>query len=361
MTSQLPSEIYQQRVDNNQLRFDNKQFDVLRHLDTVFKQLVIRKKVRASYAGQVRRKIKPRQPITGLYLWGSVGTGKTQLMDLFYNHIPVKKMRCHFHAFMRDLHHQLRDRQGEANPLKLIAKTIADEHLLICFDEFFVTNITDAMLLGELFKYLFQGGVCLVTTSNIAPKNLYLDGLQRERFLPTIKLIQQFTITHHLDSNDDYRLQHIKQAGVYHYPLTPSSQENLEISFTHYAKGNEVSSAAVLINDREIPIIKSAGDVIWFDFKSICNPPRSQIDYLALCDRYSTIIISDVTQLSENQTNTAILFIKLVDVLYDTGTKLIISAETEAEQLYSKGRVTFAFQRTVSRLIEMNTEAYFTQ
>ena len=280
-------------------------------------------------------------------------------MDLFYQTAPVKKMRLHFHVFMRELHHELRLAQGQVDPLKKIAKRLADEYLVICFDEFFVSNITDAMLLGELFKFLFAGGVCLIATSNIAPDDLYKDGLQRERFLPTIALIKQFTTIIELVHDRDYRFRHIQSAGVYYYPLDTEAKSNLEISFEHFRENAVVSTHPITLLGREIAIVKRAGDVIWFNFSSICCVPRSQNDYLAIAEQYKTVIVSGVPQLAKNQTNEALLLIKLVDVLYDHRVRLVVSAQVEVHELYQEGRMVFEFERTQSRLIEMNSLDYF--
>ena len=273
----------------------------------------------------------------------------------------MKKMRLHFHAFMQDLHHQLRLKQGQKNPLQAIAKNIADHFIVICFDEFFVSNITDAMLLGELFQHLFFGGVCLITTSNVAPEQLYQDGIQRERFLPAIAMIKANTQVVHFDSNNDYRLRHIEKAGIYHTPDNEQAHHSLEISFTHFADHALPDSTPIELFAREINIIKQAGRVIWFDFAALCSPPRSQNDYLALCEQYDTVIISHIPQIKATQTQQAVLLIKLIDVLYDSRTRLIASAAVPIQSIYTEGKMAFEFQRTVSRLIEMNTLDYFMQ
>ncbi len=354
-----PSSLYSQQIESGLIEDNPQQRQVLRVLDQTFDGLIERQAIRNSLPGKLRRKIKPRLPIHGLYCYGGVGIGKTHLMDLFYQSLPVKKMRLHFHVFMRELHEQLKRAQGQVDPLKNIAKKIADDHLVICFDEFFISNITDAMLLGELFKFLFSGGVCLVTTSNIAPDDLYRDGLQRERFLPTITLIKQFTTVIELVCDQDYRFRHLQKAGVYYSPLGESAERNLALSFEHFRDNAVMSSDAISLYGRTIPIVKQAGAVIWFDFAVICQVPRSQNDYLSLAEHYDTVIVSHIPRLHKTQTNEVILFIKLVDVLYDHGVRLVVSAEVPVEELYTEGRMTFEFERTKSRLIEMNSVAYF--
>lgn len=360
MSMNLPSKLYLEQVERQHLQLDSQQLKVLHQLDHIFTQLVKRQKKRLAYTGRLRRRIKPRQPITGLYLWGTVGIGKTHLMDLFYKQLPVQKLRLHFHAFMRDLHQQLREKQGMQDPLKHIAKSLADNFLVICFDEFFVSNIADAMLLGTLFRYLFAGGICLVTTSNVDPDHLYQDGIQREQFLPTIKLLKQHTIIIHLQSNIDYRLEHIKSAGIYHSPLNQRSNELLELSFIHYAQHHKIITAPIEILGRYINLVQLSDSVVWFDFTDLCSPPRSQQDYLVLSQQFDTIIISQIPQLDDSAINNVTLFISLIDILYDSHTRMIASAAVPIDQLYSTGRLGFEFKRTASRLHEMNSAAYFT-
>ena len=230
---------------------------------------------------------------------------------------------------------------------------------MICFDEFFVSNVTDAMILSDLFQKLFERGITLIATSNIAPDDLYRDGLQRERFLPTITLIKQFTTVIELVCDQDYRFRHLQKAGVYYSPLGESAERNLALSFEHFRDNAVMSSDAISLYGRTIPIVKQAGAVIWFDFAVICQVPRSQNDYLSLTEHYDTVIVSHIPRLHKTQTNEVILFIKLVDVLYDHGVRLVVSAEVPVEELYTEGRMTFEFERTKSRLIEMNSVAYF--
>jgi cell division protein ZapE len=350
---------YQHAIDEGSIKPDPQQLNVLAVLDHIYHQLIKRQKIRTSTLGKLRRAIKPRKPIKGLYLWGKVGIGKTFMMDLFYDSLPVRKTRQHFHHFMRDLHRQLREHQGQKDPLDAIAKDIADQYLVICFDEFFVTNIADAMLLRQLFSALFARGLCLVTTSNAAPDELYLDGIQRDQFLPAIELIKQHTQTMHLSSDKDYRRQHLEKAGVYYTPNDKQAEHNLNISFQHFCQKAEINNNPITINNRQIDIVKTAGKVIWFDFSILCQPPRSQDDYLDLCQQYDTFILSNVPVISSHDSGTITLFINLVDVLYDCQRRLIISAESDIEHIYTEGRKSFEFKRTRSRLIEMNTPEYF--
>lgn len=355
-----PLEYYRQQINFGLIEEDDEQEAIIKILETVRNDLVDRQKQRNSQIGKLRRKIKPRSPIQGLYLWGTVGIGKTFLLDTFYHCLPVKKTRLHFHAFMQKIHKDLSEQQGKKNPLQYIAKKIADETLLICFDEFFVSNIADAMILGELFKSLFENGVCLVATSNTAPNELYKSGIQRERFLPAIKLIQENTRVINLQSKGDYRLRHIQKAGVYYTPLNQNAEEKLEHSFHHFSQHFDISIEPIEILGRKIDIVKEAGENIWFDFYKICGRPRSQNDYLELAKLYRQFFISNIPVFNEASSDLIISFINLIDVLYDKQRCLVISAEAPAEQLYQENKAHPEFKRTESRLIEMQSEDYVT-
>jgi len=293
-------------------------------------------------------------------LWGSVGIGKTFLMDCFYESLPFKnKLRLHFHSFMQHVHQALKKHQGEQDPLKNIAKELSQETLVICFDEFFVSDITDAMLLGRLLKALFLEGVSLVATSNVTPDELYKNGLQRSQFLPAIALLKQDTEVIHLQSVEDYRMRHLKEAGVFYTPLNDAARNNMEKSFNALTQGREIKTGVVIINGREIPIHKRAGDVIWFEFSALCTVPRSQNDYLEIAQQYRTVFISNVPVISEKEKDMICLFISMVDVFYDARVKLVISAEEPIDQLYNRGYMILEYTRTHSRLAEMQSSDYF--
>lgn len=353
-----PLEAYQKKLYTGEITEDALQEKVMNSLEEIYHALVKRQQIRDSQIGKLRRKIKPRAPIKGLYLWGSVGVGKTFLIDTFYECLPVRKIRLHFHAFMQQIQQSLREEQGIKNPLEKIAKQIADDVLVICFDEFFVANIADAMILGELFTHLFKGGVCLVTTSNIAPDELYKNGIQRERFLPAIDLIKQEVQVIHLKSEKDYRLQHIEKAGVYFTPNDSDAEKNMEAAFQHFSNCPNVSTEKIEILGRNIEIIKQARNTIWFDFYKICGRPRSQNDYLELVKDYNTFLISNVPNFNQASSDLTLSFIHLIDVLYDNQKRLVISAETVATELYHGKSYKTAFARTESRLIEMQSEDY---
>lgn len=299
--------------------------------------------------------------IKGLYFWGGVGRGKTYLMDAFYDALPFeRKMRAHFHRFMRRVHHDLKELQGEKNPLQIVASRIADETRVICFDEFFVSDITDAMILGGLFELLFDYGVCLVATSNIIPDGLYKDGLQRSRFLPAIAMLNKHTEVVNVDGGVDYRLRALEQAELYHFPLDDKADSCLEDAFTSLNPDDQhiERDSALEINGREIRARVVSDDIAWFDFVDLCDGPRSQNDYIELAREFHAVLISAVPQLGGAKDDQARRFINLIDEFYDRNVKLVITAEVSLEQLYAGGRLNFEFERTQSRLLEMQSHDY---
>ena len=353
-----PLAIYQKNIDDGTIQSNPYQLQAVKRLDIIYQQLIIRYKKRWSSIGQVRRKIKPRAPIKGLYLWGSVGIGKTYLVDLFFDAVPVPKLRMHYHEFMQSIHHQLTQQQGSENPLKKIAKKIADEKLVICLDEFLVADIADAMVLGLLLKHLFYYGACLVTTSNTAPDRLYLNGIQRDRFLPAITLIKSYTTVIHQQSTQDYRRSHLDKAGIYFTPLNDTARNNMQHYFKLATQDQSISTEPVSILNRTIPIVKASGTTIWFDFNALCHTPRSQNDYIELCKHYNTFFISDIPCMKSNNYQQIIPFIKCIDVLYDNQKQIVISAETTPSGLYQSGKEINDYQRTISRIIEMGSKDY---
>jgi cell division protein ZapE len=299
-----------------------------------------------------------RRPVQGLYLWGGVGIGKTMIMDCFYETLPVPKLRLHFHAFMHHLHQQLNAAQGHANPLTRIGKQLARQYAVICFDEFLVTNVADAMILAELFKALFKGGVCLITTANLPPEGLYENGLQRQRFLPVIQMIQTHTKVWHLSLNHDYRRRALEQISAYYTPLGEEAEQALWHALQSFTESRHLTQQSLILYDREIPVKQQGSKVIWLEFKVICGRPRSQIDYLALAKQFSVILISNVPKLELVSRNELVSFINLIDILYDFKIKLIVSAAVPINELYTQGEFLKIFQRTESRLMEMQTKAY---
>jgi cell division protein ZapE len=305
------------------------------------------------------RRERPPQPVRGLYMWGGVGRGKTYLMDLFFESLPFEhKLRAHFHRFMQRIHRELKAMAGKKNPLQLIADKIAAEARVICFDEFFVTDITDAMILGTLFEALFGRGVTLVATSNIVPDNLYKDGLQRVRFLPAIELVKRHTLVLNVDGGTDYRLRTLEQAELYHAPLDDAAEAGLRDSFNKLAPEPGHSDQVIEVEGRPIRVRELSDDVAWFDFGELCDGPRSQNDYIELAREFHAVLVGDVPQLGAGREDQARRFINMVDEFYDRNVKLVLAAAVPLEQLYAGGRLSFEFERTRSRLLEMQSREY---
>lgn len=349
-------EHYHQQCAQGLITKDPLQLHAIEQLQGIYQELIREQRARKKLLARFRKPIS----VKGLYLWGGVGIGKTFMMDCFFQYIPfAEKKRFHFHQFMRWVHEELRVYQGKQDPLVAIAKTLAKNTLLLCFDEFVVNDIADAMILGRLFAALFAEGICLVATSNISPDDLYKNGLQRKLFLPTIALIKSHATIFNLSIEVDYRLRHLKTAGVFFTPNDEAAQENMEKCFELLTVGEEVKNDALEICDRKIQVKKVAGKVVWFDFATICGVPRSQYDYLELAKQFKTILISDIPVMTQHQTNTISLFIRLIDVLYDEKIRLVCSAAAPVQALYPEGRLHFEYARTCSRLIEMQSEGYF--
>jgi len=299
------------------------------------------------------------EPEKGLYLWGGVGRGKTYLVDTFYESLPDgRKMRVHFHRFMQRVHTELIALAGEKNPLEAVADRMSSEARVICFDEFFVTDIADAMILGGLMEALFERGVTLVATSNIIPEKLYDNGLQRQRFLPAIALIEKYTLVVNLDTDVDYRLRTLQQAELYHFPLDAGADISLRACFDRLAPEQGKNWERIQINDRYLSSRCVAEGVIWFDFAELCDGPRSQNDYIEIARIYHAVLISGVPALGANTDDQARRFISLVDEFYDRSVKLVLAAESPLLDLYSGGRLGFEFKRTLSRLQEMQSLEY---
>ena len=295
----------------------------------------------------------------GLYFWGGVGRGKTYLMDVFFESLPFpEKQRMHFHRFMRYTHQELRSLQGTPNPLRQVAKNFALKARVLCFDEFFVSDITDAMILGGLIDALFNEGVSLVATSNVEPANLYKDGLQRRKFLPAIELLEKHTHILNVDGGVDYRLRALESAELFHFPLDAEADVSLEKSFTALSPDAGESDVSLEIEGRPI-LAKRCGDgVVWFDFPEICEGPRSQNDYIEIAMMFQTVLISNVPKFTSKKEDAARRFISLVDEFYDHNVKLILSADAAIPELYAGDRLVFEFQRTESRLQEMQSTEY---
>lgn len=302
---------------------------------------------------------REQRPVRGLYFWGGVGRGKTYLMDTFFDCLPFEqKMRAHFHRFMQRVHSELTALAGQKNPLEKVADKLAAEARVICFDEFFVSDITDAMILGELFKHLFARGVSLVATSNIVPDELYRNGLQRARFLPAIALIKEHTQVVNVDGGTDYRLRTLEQAELYHSPLDGEADASLLRSFRALAPEAGCEGEAIEINARPLRTRWLADDVVWFEFSELCDTARSQNDYIELARIYHAVLLSNVPQMDANRDDAVRRFINLVDEFYDRNVKLVMSAAVSMDDLYTGSRLKFEFERTQSRLLEMQSRDY---
>lgn len=295
----------------------------------------------------------------GIYFWGGVGRGKTYLVDTFYDCLPFEnKMRVHFHRFMHRVHLELRSLEQQKDPLKTIAAKLASETQIICFDEFFVSDITDAMILGTLFEELFSHNVILVATSNIIPNDLYRNGLQRARFLPAIALINQNCEIVNVDSGVDYRLRTLEKAEIYHYPLDAQAQKNLDQYFNQLSCEPRNYGESIEVENRDIKTLAEADSVLMVDFTELCDGPRSQVDYMEISKIYHTVLLANVKQMGQSNDDMARRFIAMVDEFYERNITLIISAEVAMQQLYTHGLLTFEFKRCLSRLQEMQSHEY---
>ncbi|MBC7601651.1 MAG: cell division protein ZapE [Ramlibacter sp.] len=294
----------------------------------------------------------------GVYMYGGVGRGKSFLMDCFFNAVPLKrKTRLHFHEFMREVHRELSELQGTVNPLDELGVRIAKRFRLICFDEFHVADITDAMILHRLLNALFVNGVGFVTTSNFKPDDLYPDGLHRDRILPAIALLNQKLEVINVDNGVDYRGRLMEQVKLYHTPLGPQADEEMNAAFDSIAVGQD-EDPVLRIEARQIRAWRRAGGVVWFDFRTLCGGPRSQNDYLEIASEFNTVLLSNVPHMPVRMASEARRFTWLIDVLYDRRVKLIMSAEVPPDALYTDGPLAHEFPRTVSRLHEMQSAEF---
>ncbi|PYF82973.1 cell division protein ZapE [Marinomonas alcarazii] len=353
---------YKQDLTREDFHYDPAQEEAVEALQDLFDRLVANQANKSSdgFLGRLLKK-KTSTVEQGLYFWGGVGRGKTYLMDTFFDCLPTeKKMRLHFHRFMQMVHQELRKLNDVKNPLEIVGKQISSKAQVLCFDEFFVTDITDAMILAGLLDVLFKNGTTLVATSNIEPDGLYKNGLQRARFLPAIDLVKQHTKVMNVDGGVDYRLRTLKQAKLYHYPLSEAADKELNDRFmslisdaSHIVEGGNVE-----IEGRAIPLLRSCEDLAWFDIKALCDGPRSQIDYIEIARLYTTVIISNLPQMDAARDDLARRFINLVDEFYDRHVKVIFSAEVAIPDIYIGTRLAFEYDRTVSRLLEMQSEEY---
>lgn len=360
-----PEEHYRRDLESDGFSYDPAQEQAVAHLQRFYEELIEERGRRTrsiSALAKIKgvfRKTPEYMPVKGLYFWGGVGRGKTYLMDVFFDSLPFdNKLRTHFHRFMQRVHRRLKALEGSKNPLDIVADELAEQAMVICFDEFFVSDITDAMILGGLFEQLFERGVSLLATSNIVPDDLYKDGLQRQRFLPAIAALKQYTEVVNVDGGVDYRLRALEQAELYHSPLDAEADTSLRCSFDSLAPEPGKENVELDIENRIITAKMCADDVAWFEFDELCDGPRSQNDYIELAREFHAVLISNVPQLKASSDDQARRFINLVDEFYDRNVKLVLSAEVPLAELYAGGRLEFEFERTSSRLLEMQSHEY---
>lgn len=353
--------LYAHQLTERGYRSDAAQLIAVDKLERLRRRLIAEHRQGASLLRRVLRagRRPVLEPPRGLYLWGPVGRGKTWLMDLFFASLPfAERRRRHFHRFMHDVHGQLKRLKHQESPLEAVADSIASEARVLCFDELFVSDIADAMILGGLFEGLFKRGVTLVATSNVSPHDLYKNGLQRQRFVPAIELIEQHVEVLAVNGPEDYRRRRLTQAGTYLTSGAPDTAHRLQRLFSELTDEDPGIDEPIEIEGRLVAVIRRAPQVIWFDFAVLCAGPRSQDDYIQLAREHRCLIVSNVPVLDEDHDNDARRFIALVDELYDHSVHLILSAAAPPPQLYRGDRLAVPFERTVSRLIEMQSEQY---
>lgn len=364
MIKRTPLQKYQDDLKLPGFEYDAAQENAVKHLQRLFDELQTKpievsgfKKLLKGWVKTYRK--PPKQVVKGLYFYGGVGRGKTYLVDTFFDCLPFEnKTRVHFHRFMHRVHQELKLLTGQTDPLKIIAKKFASETRIICFDEFFVSDITDAMLLGTLFEELFNHNVILVATSNIVPDELYRNGLQRARFLPAIELINTHCDVINVDSGIDYRLRTLEQAEIYHWPLDQQANLNLQQYFKQLSGGGSLNTKEIEVNNRKLITIDIADGVVFFEFSELCETARSQSDYMELSREFHTVLLANVIQMGRETDDSARRFIAMVDEFYERNVKLIISASVDMHELYNQGNLGFEFKRCLSRLQEMQSHDY---
>jgi cell division protein ZapE len=355
-------QLYRRQLDERRLHSDPAQLAVVAKLDDLRRRLIAQRRAPRARLPRWLTGLAPavaRAPLTGLYLWGGVGRGKTWLMDLFFASLPfAQARRLHFHRFMHEVHAQLAQIRPQRSPLQHVAQALARDMRVLCFDELYVSDIADAMILGGLFDGLFRRGVTLVATSNVPPGELYKDGLQRQRFLPAIGLLERHLEVARIAGLTDYRLRQLTQAGVYLAAGAPDTGARLAALFAALADTHAQAGGVIEIEGRPIAVIRAAAGAVWFDFKALCAAPRGQSDYIEIAREYQSVIVADVPALDAAREDEARRFIALIDEFYDRNVNLIISAAAPAAELYRGERLRELFARTASRLIEMQSEEY---
>ena len=367
MQSFSPTSRYLQALNDGSHQPDNVQQEAVNRLDIIFQELTAPTRPALQESGLIARfskflgKREPTEstPVRGLYMWGGVGRGKTWLMDLFYHSLPgTRKQRLHFHRFMLRVHEELTALQGQSDPLKVIADRFKAETDVLCFDEFFVSDITDAMLLGGLMKALFARGITLVATSNIPPDDLYRNGLQRARFLPAIEAIKQYCDIMNVDAGVDYRLRTLTQAHLWLSPLNDETQRQMDKLWLALAGSKSEHAPTLEINHRPMQTLAVENQTLAVSFTTLCVDARSQHDYIALSRLFHTVLLSDVPVMTSLMESEARRFIALVDEFYERHVKLVVSAAVPLYEIYRGERLKFEFQRCLSRLQEMQSEEY---
>ncbi|EKT59153.1 cell division protein ZapE [Providencia rettgeri] len=369
MSPMTPIMRYQQALADGNYQPDDVQKLAVERLDKIYQQLVnaTSSTLQDKPSGLKQRfnrllgktSTAPVVPIQGLYMWGGVGRGKTWLMDMFYESLPgTRKLRLHFHRFMKKVQEDLMALQGQENPLDIIADEFKKQTDVLCFDEFFVSDITDAMILGTLLEGLFARGITLVATSNIIPDNLYRNGLQRARFLPAIEQIKKYCDVMNVDAGIDYRLRTLTQAHLFLSPINHENRQHLDEVFVKLAGKEGEVNPVLEVNHRKMPAIRAAEGVLAIGFKVLCEEPRSQNDYIYLSNCYHTVLLYDVPVMGTNDENSARRFLALIDEFYERKVKLVINAEVPMESLYQGQLLAFEYQRCLSRLQEMQSEEY---
>ncbi|MBA7731637.1 cell division protein ZapE [Citrobacter freundii] len=367
MQSFSPTSRYLQALNDGSHQPDNVQQEAVNRLDIIFQELTAPARPALQESGLIARfskflgKREPTEstPVRGLYMWGGVGRGKTWLMDLFYHSLPgTRKQRLHFHRFMLRVHEELTALQGQSDPLDVIADRFKAETDVLCFDEFFVSDITDAMLLGGLMKALFARGITLVATSNIPPDDLYRNGLQRARFLPAIEAIKQYCDIMNVDAGVDYRLRTLTQAHLWLSPLNDETQRQMDKLWLALAGSKSEHAPTLEINHRPMQTLAVENQTLAVSFTTLCVDARSQHDYIALSRLFHTVLLSDVPVMTSLMESEARRFIALVDEFYERHVKLVVSAAVPLYEIYRGERLKFEFQRCLSRLQEMQSEEY---
>jgi cell division protein ZapE len=352
-----PRERYLADIARGALRPDAAQAQALESLQHLYEILAQTPPSASSWWMRLTR--TPPRAVRGLYLWGGPGRGKTHLIDSFFECLPFPhKRRVHFHPFMQEVHAQLKSLPHTPNPLRVVGRRMAEQWRVLCLDEFHVHDIADAMLLAGLLQALFDAGITLVATSNVAPDALYLEGLQRDRFLFAIDLLKAHTAILHLDSPVDFRCELLDRGGTYHVLEGAAGHAILARDFRRLVPVEAVYDQVLTLNQHAVPVVAVADDVIWFRFADLCEAPLWARDYLEIAQRYHTVFVSDIPRMDEGKDDAAKRFMHLIDAFYDHNVKLVATAQDAPENLYRGRYLQFAFQRTVSRLAEMSSHRY---